>query len=175
MARLQAVFDKLFGVEYLTRLQGGNDEPFYQAAREKDGYSVIFYTKDYFSSALHEIAHWCVAGAQRRKIDDYGYWYEPDGRSSKQQAVFEKVEVVPQAMERIFSTAAGQAFRVSADNLDGACSASEAFCRNIHQQTLYYCEQGLPARANAFAHALAVEFAQDNPLQAKLYTVEQLV
>lgn len=168
------MFSSLFWRDYRTRLEGGQCEPFYRAQSEQCECNVIFFTKDYFSSALHEIAHWCVAGEKRRKIDDYGYWYEPDGRSSEQQALFEKVEVVPQAMERIFSQAAGQAFRVSADNLDGDCVASETFVTNIHNQTLYYCHSGLPARAHAFALALAQEFELPNPFNEDLYNLEQL-
>ncbi|VUD56755.1 Elongation factor P hydroxylase [Thalassocella blandensis] len=174
LERLQGIFSTLFWREYRTRLEGGQSEPFYRAENDQYEYNVIFFTQDYFSSALHEIAHWCVAGQDRRKLDDYGYWYEPDGRSSAQQALFEQVEVVPQSMERIFAQAAGQPFRVSADNLDGDCKASEQFIRSIHAQTLYYCHHGLPPRADAFAKALAKAFEQPDPYDENLYTLEQL-
>jgi release factor glutamine methyltransferase len=38
-----------------------------------------------------------VAGKERRKLEDFGYWYEPDGRSEERQRDFEKVEVKPRS------------------------------------------------------------------------------
>ena len=173
------VFNELFGKRYNTYLVGGANEPYYRAvklrsANDEVDYHQVIFTRDYFSSALHEIAHWCVAGPERRGLDDYGYWYAPDGRSSEQQAEFEKVEVKPQAMERIFSQAAGQKFRVSADNLEAELGASEAFISNIHRQTLHYCHNGLPKRAQAFAEGVAKAFQQPYPLQEKLYLLEDI-
>lgn len=52
-----------------------------------------------FNSALHEISHWTIAGKERRLLADLGYWYAPDGRTREQQALFEQVEVKPQAIE----------------------------------------------------------------------------
>src|SRR3546814_2809228 len=49
------------------------------------------------------VAHWCLAGAARRRQDDYGYWYAADGRDLEQQHLFEQVEVKPQALELLFS------------------------------------------------------------------------
>lgn len=173
---LNKVFESLFWRKYRTKLEGGNSEPFYQAASSSTlPHNVIYFSHDYFSSALHEIAHWCVAGAQRRCLDDYGYWYAPDGRSPEQQSDFERVEVVPQAMERIFARAAGEKFRVSADNLDGGVGASETFIINIHEQTLRFCRQGLPERANALAAGLAKAFKQPNPLNETHYLLEELL
>lgn len=172
--RLISVFSSLFECEFRTRLVGGQPEPFYQAAKSDAQYSVIYFSHDYFSSALHEIAHWCVAGATRRTEDDYGYWYAPDGRSVEQQREFEMVEVKPQAMERIFAFAAGQRFRLSVDNLNGDVSASDTFVQNVHQQTLSYCAHGLPQRAQKFAEALAKAFQQPKPLNEKNYCLEQL-
>lgn len=58
-------------------------------------------------------------GKERRKLEDFGYWYEPDGRSEERQRDFEKVEVKPQALEWILATAAGFRYFASADNLNG--------------------------------------------------------
>jgi len=69
-----AIFNQCFEEEYNTRLVKGGDEPIY-----------IF-----GSSALYEIAHWLVAGKERRKLDDFGYWYEPDGRSEERQRDFKR-------------------------------------------------------------------------------------
>lgn len=175
LTRLENVFEALFWQDYQTKLVGGNDEPFYQAANSSVGYNTIFYTKDYFSSALHEIAHWCVAADERRKKDDYGYWYEPDGRNAAQQQLFEQVEIVPQAIERILSCAAGQQFKVSADNLDGNTGASANFIHSIHKKTLVYCARGLPSRAQILAEKLAEDNGKLNPLNSDLYSLEQLV
>jgi elongation factor P hydroxylase len=78
---------------------------------------LLWYREDYFASALHEVAHWCIAGEQRRQQLDFGYWYAPDGRSPEQQGAFEAVEYKPQALEWFFSLACGYRFRLSADNL----------------------------------------------------------
>lgn len=181
--RIVTVFDRCFSdAEGLnTRLVGGHEEPYYRPADDAPG-SVhqIEFTRDYAASALHEAAHWCVAGAERRRQPDYGYWYAPDGRSAAQQVEFERVEVKPQALEWIFSVACGLHFRVSADNLDAGLGPSPAFKRNIWQQVQRYCEcpgVGKPAinhRAITFARALARAFGSLDPLRAERYRLEDL-
>ena len=123
---------------------------------------------------LLECAHWCIAGPKRRLQEDYGYWYAPDGRDTEQQRLFETVEVKPQALERIFSFACGQVFRVSADNLQGGCGASTAFTSAVHEQTLRYCQNGLPERAAQFTQALAKTFSVCAPCDPHAYKREQL-
>lgn len=95
---------------------GGFDEPEYIPGNASQPASIR-YRFDYVQSALHEVAHWCVAGEARRKLHDYGYWYAPDGRNAAQQAKFYEVESRPQALEWLFSSAAGISFRPSLDNL----------------------------------------------------------
>jgi hypothetical protein len=132
---------------YHTRLIGGFDEPFYKAPARGDMAEIRF-THDYERSALHELAHWCVAGEARRRQDDYGYWYIPDGRSNAQQQAFYRVEVIPQAIERHFCTALGIPFAVSVDNLgNGAVVGIEAFRHAVDARYAYYACHGLPARA----------------------------
>ncbi|WP_078083937.1 elongation factor P hydroxylase [Microbulbifer mangrovi] len=181
--RIVIVFDRCFSApEGLnTRLVGGHDEPYYRPADGAPGsFHQIEFTRDYAASALHEAAHWCVAGAERRSQPDYGYWYAPDGRSATQQAEFERVEVKPQALEWIFSVACGLRFRVSADNLDAGLGPSDAFKRNIWLQVQRYCEnpgQGMPAincRAMTFARALASAFGASDPLCGENYRLEDL-
>ncbi len=171
---LQEVFHGLFEAPCRTRLEGGALEPLYRPAGDDEGFHTIEFTQDYFSSALHEIAHWCIAGLERRKQLDYGYWYAPDGRSVEQQKLFETVEVKPQAVERILSFACDQKFRVSADNLQANFGASEQFLVAIHTQTLEYCLRGLPSRAHELAHALAKAFGRPNPLELGHYKMESL-
>ena len=134
---------------------------------------MIYYTRDYFASALHEVAHWCVAGAVRRQQEDYGYWYAPDGRSQEQQLVFEQVEIKPQALEWLFSAACGFRFRVSADNLALSGGPSAEFKQHISQQVHRYLSAGIPARAARFCNALAA-FYGGNYLCPEQYNLEAL-
>lgn len=134
--------------EYRTRLAGGFDEPFYRAP-SNDRSGEIQFTRDYLRSALHELAHWCAAEAARRKTDDYGYWYAPDGRSEDQQNRFFRVEVLPQALENCFCAALGIRFQVSCDNLDGAVTADaiETFAELVARKKNALESSGLPTRA----------------------------
>ena len=116
---LEVCFEEVVGVWYATTLKGGAEEPYYEAFNSEFGCAVIWYREDYLRSALHELAHWCVAGAERRTKNDYGYWYAPDGRTESQQALFFEVERRPQAIERWFCEILGVPFAVSLDNLDG--------------------------------------------------------
>ena len=65
-ARVEQVFNDCFAHSCNTRLCGGADEPLYQPAATPAGFHALYYRGDYFASALHEVAHWCIAGAQRR-------------------------------------------------------------------------------------------------------------
>lgn len=148
------IFNHCFASSHNTRLVKGDDEPIYLPADAQRPYHAIYFAHGFFSSALHECAHWLIAGEQRRLLVDFGYWYAPDGRDANQQRLFEQVEVKPQALEWILSSAAGHPFRVSLDNLNGEPTDSQAFKNAIHAQVLHYCEQGLPARARQLRQAL---------------------
>jgi elongation factor P hydroxylase len=171
--QLEAIFRQAFFEKFQTLLIGGADEPLYQPAANPGDAHRLFYREDYFSSALHEIAHWCIAGEERRKLLDFGYWYNPDGRTTTQQRAFEQVEIKPQALEWIFTRACGQPFRVSADNLSSdeteARGPSEAFLRAVEDQAASYCLKGLPSRANAFAHALISYYGSEGVFDAESY------
>ena len=117
--QLEAVFHDCFFEAFNTRLVGGADEPLYQPAALPGQAHLLHYREDYFASALHEVAHWCIAGERRRGLVDFGYWYAPDGRSAAQQRDFEAVEYKPQALEWHFARACGYRFRISLGNLDG--------------------------------------------------------
>ncbi len=159
---LVRIFNHCFLSRYNTELCGHAPEPFYTPATETHP-ARIDYRDDYFASALHEIAHWCIAGEQRRLLEDYGYWYEPDGRSQAQQQLFESVEIKPQAMEWIFSLCCRAPFYLSVDNLNNSVGFSQTFKDNVYQQAIVYLEQGLPERAASFAHGLAA-FYRDGHL-----------
>lgn len=177
---LVRLFDRTFAESENTRLFKGAEEPIYVPAHYSDNeypardYHRILFTRNYYSSGLHEIAHWCVAGAARRQQLDYGYWYAPDGRSEAQQRAFEQVEVQPQAIEWIFTVASRRRFRVSADNLSMGLGASDSFKANIHQQVLQYCHQGLSARPLAMTQALQQHYGVANALDARHFALEDL-
>ena len=149
---INTVFSQVFLETFNTRIQGGAPEPYYESGSA--GTAVIYYREDFAASALHEIAHWCLAGKQRRGQDDYGYWYNPS-RDNLAQEKFEAVEVKPQAIEWVFNIALGTNFRVSIDNLSLIDHDSLPFRRAVKDQVSYWLDKGLPSRARQFAQALA--------------------
>lgn len=155
---LIALFNRTFA-DFNTRLVKGNDEPIYLPANNECHYHQIVFAHGFFSSALHEISHWCIAGEKRRQLEDYGYWYCPDGRDAQQQADFEKVEIKPQAIEWAFTQAAGRKFQVSTDNLNGAQPDRQGFTENVAAQLTYYQQNGFPPRAQRFIDALSETFS----------------
>jgi elongation factor P hydroxylase len=142
-ADLERLFAQCFAQRFRTHLRGGAPEPFYQAASaEHDNIeATIFYRADYFRSAMHEVAHWCVAGEARRQQDDYGYWYAPDGRTEAQQREFEQLEVLPQAWELTFCAAANHPFDVSVDNLNGGAANLRVFQHAVRDKARELLEQ----------------------------------
>lgn len=148
------IFNDCFSQEYNTQLVKGGDEPLYRPADVHQPYHALFFAHGYFSSALHECSHWLIAGAERRKLLDFGYWYAPDGRTAEQQALFQQVEVKPQAIEWILSVAARHPFHISVDNLTGEAADTAQFMQSVYQQVEVYCAQGLSARASCFREAL---------------------
>lgn len=171
---LVTLFNRCFADKFNTVLVGGADEPVYLPADRRCSRHRILFSHNYFASALHEVAHWCVAGDGRRQQIDYGYWYAPDGRSAEQQHLFERVEVKPQALEWLFSEAAGAPFRVSADNLEQELSASRVFRQNIALQAQAYSQNGVPPRALTFITTLAQHYSVTEPLRVERYRVERL-
>ena len=149
VSRIIQVFNESLGARYCVHLKGGGAEPFYRAAKA-GAWAVIVFRADYSASALHEVAHWCLAGPQRRQMDDYGYWYLPS-RTATQQAAFEAVEARPQALEALFAEAAGVDFRVSSD--DVARLPSSAFKARVAEERRLI-RMRLPARASYFLAAL---------------------
>ncbi|MBT00200.1 MAG: ATPase [Oceanospirillaceae bacterium] len=151
---LIAIFNSLFLGPYNTELVEGDDEPIYRPADDEHRHHRIIFAHGFFASALHEIAHWCVAGPERRTLVDFGYWYKPDGRTEQEQAEFERVEVQPQAYEWILTRSAGRRFNFSADNLSAGLGASDQFKRNVHRRVDQLLEEGLPPRVDQLSLAL---------------------
>lgn len=130
-------------------------EPVYLPASKDCPHHRIVYAHGFFSSALHEVAHWCLAGKVRRALPDYGYWYQPDGRNAEQQAEFERVEVRPQAIEMAFSLACEYPFRVSTDNLSGVTPEILSFEMKVRAAFERFRQHGFPPRAQRFIDVLA--------------------
>lgn len=150
---IAATFNACFAHRYHTVMAGGAVEPLYlPPAGGRPG--RVIYTRDYSASALHEAAHWCIAGVARRRVVDYGYWYESPPRSAQRQAAFFAAEVRSQALEGLFSKAAGLPFRVSVDNPDGAVEDLCEFEQRVAEAAAEMRRDGLAPRARMFATAL---------------------
>ena len=156
-ADLEMLFGQCFFARWNTRLDGGGSEPQYLPGTANRPHRLI-YRENFFASALHETAHWCIAGEPRRRQVDFGYWYLPDGRDAAAQRAFEAVEARPQALEWVFSVAAGVSFRPSADNLSGAGGDGVEFAQAVAGALHRYLENGLPPRAVLFADALSAAY-----------------
>lgn len=152
--QLIELFNQLFLDSYNTVLVRGDKEPVYLPANNENPQNRIIFAHGFYASALHEISHWCVAGRERRKQEDFGYWYNPDGRTAEEQVEFEKVEIRPQAFEWILSTAAGHKFHFSADNLSSGIGASDEFKQNVLNQVYQLLEDGLPERVERLVQGL---------------------
>ena len=150
--QLICLFSREFAVSDKTELIGGAAEPYY----EPGSLNRIYFRADYVRSALHEVAHWCVAGRRRRQLADYGYWYSPDGRDAKQQQAFFAVEARPQAVERYFCEAIGIPFSPSVDNVGAQIEPQQL--RHFEARIQEWCDQfaqsELPPRAARFVTVL---------------------
>ncbi len=158
---LIAIFNRLFRASVGCELVRGEDEPLYLPPSADRPIAQIVFAHGYFASALHEVAHWCIAGKRRRQLLDYGYWYKPDGRTALEQRDFERVEEKPQALEWAFSVACGKIFCFSADNLDGEAHDARPFQRAVQARVLAYLERGFPPRAARFIDALHAHYGTE--------------
>ena len=163
------LFHRTFYQEYNTQLVKGGDEPLYLPANNKSTsadchYHQIIFAHGYYASAFHEIAHWCQAGKERRLLEDFGYWYVPDGRNEQQQKKFELVEIIPQAIEWAFNVAVNKKFHVSSDNLEGFQADTNGFKQKVFDQVQVFLKAGFPNRAAKFIDALATFYNTPMPL-----------
>ena len=156
VTQLIEAFSDCFLSSFNTRIVGGADEPLYLPANAGVP-ATIYFRFDYPSSALHEVSHWCIAGPERRLLEDYGYWYESDTRDLQAQQEFERVEVKPQAVECILHWAVGLPFRVSVDNLSMPDYDAKHFEQAVMSQVAKYIVSGLPERAEIFSKYLLVQ------------------
>ena len=160
------VFDDPSSAGYcMTRVETGASEPYYRAWQrspcEREITPAILYSRDdYPASVLHEAAHWTRAGLARRCIDDFGYWYHPEGRTESEQQAFYEVERIPQALECLFSRAAGLSFKPSYDDFSQEPASARAradFARSVEATVSSMLSGGtkIPHRARLFINALA--------------------
>ena len=161
--RLLIIFNALFLESENTVIELSLDEPLYVPASKAGESSKILFSHGFFSSALHEMSHWLVAGEKRRKIEDYGYWYKPDGRTFEEQQEFEKVEILPQAIEWILSQSCDHRFHFSADNLNSGFVISEQFKQNVSLKAQSLLVHGLPDRMDKLVSELVSSFSGKRP------------
>ena len=153
----------------------GDFEPEYFPAIDSTPARIQF-AHGFFNSALHEISHWSIAGDKRRLLPDLGYWYAPDGRTAEQQALFEQVEIKPQAIEWLFATAFGRKFRVSLDNLTGEGGDGNRFKDHVFAQVqAYFSGQAqLPRDAKHFIDCICLCTRAGKTLQSDEFQRELL-
>ncbi len=157
--QISGCFNRRMGRRYQVRLVGGAAEPFYSPGSARRP-AIIRYTRDYAASALHELAHWCIAGHERRRLPDYGYWYQPPPRTEGQQQAFYRVELPVQALEARLAAAAGVPFRVSVDDLDRNCTAATIeSARSFEREVLALAEQMTGQSLSARAAELEAQLA----------------
>ena len=163
--QIASIFNAGVGEKNQTRVEGGKNEPMFIPCEES--YDLIYYKEDYASSALHEIAHWCIAGSNRRKLVDYGYWYK-ETRNLDEQKEFEFCEAKPQALEWIFSEAAGMRYRVSVDNFSQIDTGCLGFREAVRNEALSRINC-LSGRALSFLVDLVSESGKKEALARETY------
>ena len=153
----------------------GDFEPEYFPALDQAPARIQF-AHGFFNSALHEISHWSIAGEKRRLLPDLGYWYAPDGRTAEQQALFEQVEIKPQAIEWLFSKAFGRKFRVSLDNLTGEGGNGTTFKDNVFVQVQAYFsgEAQLPRDAKYLIECICTSIRSGKTLHSAEFNRKDL-
>ena len=174
ISELIELFNGLFAESEQTVLQAGADEPVYLPRDKNHSFHRIVFAHGFFSSALHEVAHWCIAGRERRQQLDYGYWYEPDGRTAEKQHLFARVEARPQALEWILAKACDHRFVVSLDNLSGEAVDTSPFKQAIMHEIHQFRKSGLPPRAEILHRALAEFYRQPTMLDAYHFDILEL-
>ncbi|NRB42477.1 MAG: elongation factor P hydroxylase [Pseudomonadales bacterium] len=171
---LMALFSRQFRSSEQTLLVSGDDEPLYLPKSTQCEFHQVIFAHGFFSSAMHELAHWCIAGDARRQLTDYGYWYEPDGRTLDQQLAFAAVEAKPQALEWVFNKACNRRFYISLDNLDGKPGDDLPFKQTVVDALASYRQNGLPARALLLQKALAHFYRQDSQWLNYEFSIQEL-
>jgi elongation factor P hydroxylase len=166
-ADLIRVFDTCFAgpaehPEDRARLVRGGDEPLFLPAGRHRPVAEIVFARGLPQSCLHEASHWLRASRARRRLVDYGYWYEPDGRDARAQLLFETHEAQVQALERTLSQSAGVEFSISCDNLSSP-TPSSAFIAAIETAERRLNAQEVSPRIHSFMSALQLQARRGRP------------
>lgn len=153
LLQIEKAFNHWAIPKYNTLLQGGFAEPFYKTFHRDEAGKLqsaeIQYRENFLRSALHEISHWCIAGNERRLMDDFGYWYNEENRNQDQQNEFYKVEIRPQAIEMRLCEALNIPFNISADNLNANnLGEIDSFRQAVMLQYEEYKKNDFPHRAS---------------------------
>lgn len=152
-AAIATCFRERFAHQYAVEISGGAAEPLYVPAA--DGKPAhLYYREDFAASALHEIAHWCIAGTQRRKQVDFGYGYLPPPRDTQAQQKFFQLELKVQTLESLFAEAASIRFQPSADNLEASVAEFALQIGHARAATQRWMTRSPDRRANEFYLAL---------------------
>ena len=159
-AEIVEVFNRCFSQAHGVKMLGGADEPLYLPATLDKPAELIF-REDFPSSALHEAAHWCIAGRQRRESPDFAYTYIAAPRSDSEQALFFAAELRTQALESVFAEAASVIFNPSADNLTVDVAVFGSAIARYRPKTEDWLNSSEGLRALQFCHAL-VELSEGN-------------
>lgn len=144
------IFNQGVGKAFGTELIETSGDPLYLPQGDCGKPSRIYFANGFVQSAFHEIAHWCIAGPGRRKLEDYGYWYDPDGRSVERQQEFQKFEAKNQGLEWHMYSTVDLPFHVSFDNLSQGICDQSSFARSIRTNALIFHHLGMPPRARTF-------------------------
>ena len=152
-SEVAAVFNCTFS-DHSVVMHGEYREPMYIPGMDV---AELRYTLDHTALALHEAAHWCIAGRRRRRNTDYGYFYEPPPRSGMHRVRFEDVDIEAQSVEVLLAEAAGSQFQPSSDDVDVPLFLLEAFSSRILERARERRQVGLPKRADKFRVALWLE------------------
>ena len=153
-AEIIAIFNQCFAQSCRVEMRGGADEPLYVPATIDKPAELIF-REDFPASALHEAAHWCIAGEQRRQSADFAYSYIAAPRSDAEQALFFAAELRTQSLESVFAQAANVIFSPSADNLNCDVSAFAGAIAGYRTKTQRWLNTPAGIRAMQFCLALA--------------------
>lgn len=171
---LMVLFAQQFKIAEDTMLIKGDAEPLYLPKSDDCHYHQVIFAHGFFSSAMHELGHWCIAGKERRQLIDYGYWYEPDGRTLDQQLAFAQVEAKPQALEWIFNKSCNRRFHISLDNLEGKPGDDLPFKQAVLDEIGHYRAHGLPVRALRWQQALADYYEQESDWLSYSFELQEL-
>ena len=152
-AQIVTVFNQCFAQHYGVEMRGGAHEPLYVPATFAKPAELIF-REDFPASALHEAAHWCIAGERRRQSMDFAYTYIAAPRSDKEQALFLTAELRTQSLESVFAQAANVVFNPSADNLNCDVSAFACAIAGYRAKTVRWLTVPAGKRAKQFRQAL---------------------